>query len=119
MKFCIVTQQLGKIITGPGLYANNLVNSLVNDGHQVSVLAPGNQRPPGKLPYEFISIKTPQFSQSQARWLPLAFEFGNTLKNLQNKHSFSLLHFTDAREYLFTPRSIPAVGNINDTYSAD
>ncbi len=119
MKICVITQQIGKIFTGPGLHAFNLVNCLVQDGHQVSVIAPEDQRPPGKLSYQFTGVAKPLFAASQARWLSLSWHFARALAGLQKSQAFDLVHFTDARESMFSNSAVPRVGNINDTYAAE
>lgn len=115
---CVVTQQLNKVLSGPGLHARNLINHLLRDGHQVSVIAPESERPSTKLPYEFIGIPATVL-QSQARWMPLAFHFGRALVHLTRRDRFDIVQFTDARESLFCPAHLASVGNINDTYAAD
>jgi len=116
---CVVTQQFGKIISGIGLHSNNLVERLVNDGQQVCVIAPVDQRPYGSLPYEFIGVPRSIFRNSQARWLGLSWSFARVLKKNRGQKRFELVHFTDAREALFYDKDTPTIGNVNDTYAAD
>jgi glycosyltransferase involved in cell wall biosynthesis len=120
MNVCVVTQQIGQIFSGPGLYALNLVRHLAADGHAVKVIAPDNQRPEAGLPCEFLGVApTRLFSGSQARWLPLSLRFGRALTHLEKSTDLDLVHFTDAREAFFCQPHAPMVGNINDTYSAE
>ena len=118
LSVCVVTQQLGRIISGPGLHASNLARCLAAGGHAVTVIAPEDQRPPGALPYHFVDVPRPLFSSSQARWISLSLAFGRALKRLETETSFDLVHFTDGREALFCSSRAPRVGNANDTYSA-
>jgi glycosyltransferase involved in cell wall biosynthesis len=118
LKICVVSQQLKKTISGIGLHTNNLVRSLLKDGHEVHVIAPDEQRPDGPLQYGFTGVKAPIFRRNQARWISLSFRFGQALRELNGLKRFDLVHFTDARESLFCPKTLPSVGNINDTYSA-
>lgn len=118
LSICVVTQQLGRIISGPGLHATNLVGSLAADGHRVTVVAPAGQRPPGDLPYRFVEVPRPWPAGSQARWISLSMSFGRALQRLEREERFDLVHFTDAREALFCPARAPRLGNVNDTYSA-
>jgi len=53
------------------------------------------------------------------RWLTLSWNFSRALAQLQSQMRLDLLHFTDAREALFSQLEVPAVGNVNDTYAAD
>ena len=119
LHICVITQQIGKIFSGPGLHAFNLVNSLIRDGHQVTVIAPHDQRPLGDLPYDFIAVPRPWFSKTQARWVSLSYSFARALETLEKSASFDLIHFTDAREALFCTSKVPRIGNVNDTYAAE
>lgn len=119
LNICVITQQIGKIFSGPGLHAFNLVNSLIRDGHQVTVIAPKNQRPPGDLSFEFIGVPRPWFSKTQARWITLSYSFSKAVEKLEKSASFDLIHFTDAREALFCKSRVPRIGNVNDTYAAE
>lgn len=119
MKICVVSNQVKKTISGIGLHTNNLVNALLRDGHRVWVIAPGSQRPDGDLPYTFLAVPEPWFSGSQARWIALSWNFMRALQRLLKDETPDLVHFTDARESLFYRGAVPAVGNINDTYSAE
>ena len=114
----VATQQIGSVISGIGLHAQNLVEYLLGDGYQVCVIAPEDQRPPGKLPYPFVSVPPPVAGNTQARWVSLSISFARELGRLQRQHSFDLVHFTDGREALFCRSNVPMVGNINDTYAA-
>lgn len=114
----VATQQIGNVVSGIGLYAHNLVEYLLADGHQVCVIAPEDQRPPGKLPYPFISIPQPVAGDTQARWISLSISFARELRRLQREQAFDFVHFTDPREALFCHPNVPMVGNINDTYAA-
>ena len=114
----VATQQIGNVISGIGLYAHNLVEYLLGDGHQVYVIAPEDQRPLGKLPYSFIGVPPPFAGDTHARWVSLSISFARELARLRRKHLFDLIHFTDGREALFTRVNVPMIGNISDTYSA-
>lgn len=116
---CVVTQQLKNILSGIGSHASNLVNQLIADGHQVTVIAPKGQCPDGDLNFKFIDVPSPKLFKNQARWLPLSIYFSNALKIIQKKQNFDIVHFTDARESVFCHSTAPMVGNVNDTYAAD
>lgn len=114
----VATQQIGNVISGIGLYAHNLVEYLVGDGHQVCVIAPEDQRPSGKLSYSYVSVPPPVAGNTHARWVSLSVSFARELGRLQRHQSIDLVHFTDGREALFCRFNFPMVGNISDTYSA-
>lgn len=118
LHICVVTQQLARVRSGPGLHARNLINHLVRDGHRVSVIAPLSERPEGKLSYSFIGIPGTRI-RSHARWIPLAIEFSRALARLVHQETPDLVQFTDARESLFCSADIPLIGHVNDSYSAE
>jgi glycosyltransferase involved in cell wall biosynthesis len=119
LHICILTQQIGQVVSGVGLHARNLAARLVADGHRVCVVAPHDQRPPGELPYEFVGVPAPRFRDTQARWLSLSRSFARALAALQRRKVFDIVYFTDARESLFCRSNAPLVGTVNDTYAAE
>ena len=118
LRVCVITQQLRTVISGPGLYSNLLVASLLEQGHSVWVVAPESQRP-ASAPYTFIGVPEPKFGGSQARWVSLGASFWTALKQLVKTTPIDLFHFTDAREAVFCGALHPKIGNVNDTYSAE
>lgn len=119
LSICIVTQQYRSVISGIGLHARHLLYGLHNDGHQLTLLTQTTQKD-DSIP-EDIEVITVQGSSllqhSQARWIPLAWQFANKLRSIADR--FDIVHFTDAREALwFASRHSAAIGNINDFYAA-
>lgn len=119
LRVCVVTQQMRNVISGIGLHSRNLVSHLTSDGHQVTVIAPHDQRPPVDLNYQFIGVTSPFIKNNQARWIPLSISYAKCLFDLEEKYDFDIIHFTDARESLFCRLKTPIIGNVNDTYAAD
>jgi len=119
MNVCVVSQQVKKTFSGVGLYTHNFVDSLLQDGHQVWVITSLDQKPAGTLPYPIITVASPVLRKNQARWIDLSYHFARALKRLEKEVSLDMIHFTDARESFFYRGRSPAVGNINDTYSAE
>lgn len=119
LSICVITQQYRSVISGIGLYAQNLVAGLLADGHQVTIITPGDQTSPEETALRFIAVPPPQFAGSQARWVSLAWAFGRALERLQQNTTFDLVHFTDARESLFCRWRCPAVGDVQDSYAAE
>lgn len=120
MKICVVTQQFRNVISGVGLHANNLTASLLQKGHDVTLIVPEDQAPlapPSEL--TVVTVKKPRFNQNQARWVSLSVSFNAALKKLESQSKFDLIHFTDARESFFCSTRAPMIGHINDTYSAE
>ncbi len=118
LSICVVTQQYQKIVSGIGLYTQNLISWLVKDGHQVTVIAPLDQRVLDNTRVHFIGVPLPLFNHTQARWFFLALYFSRVLRSLK-REKFNLIHFTDARESIFYQTDIPTAGNVNDTYAAE
>ena len=114
---CIVTQQLRNPVSGIGIHAKLMINRLVRDQYRVLVITPASEVIP-ELPVTYYPVTTPSLSNNQARWFFLALSFRKMLSRAIRNHCIDLIHFTDARESLFYTGQVPAVGNINDTYSA-
>lgn len=118
ISICVVTQQLGNVVSGVGTYASSLIRHLVQDGHDLTVVAPASERPLGDLPYRFVGVPQPLMQSNHARWITLSISFARALSRLDKGTHFDLIHFTDAREACFTKNTTPLVGTVNDTYSA-
>ncbi len=114
---CIVTQQLKNPVSGIGIHARLLINRLVKDHYRVLVVTPAGEVDLG-LPVTYYQVPAPALSNNQARWFFLALSFKKMLSRVIQLNRVDLIHFTDARESLFYTGHVPAVGNINDTYSA-
>jgi glycosyltransferase involved in cell wall biosynthesis len=124
MRICVVTQQIGKIYSGPGVHSRNLVMHLLEDGHEVVVLSLKDQwfqdiDLPGKSLYKFIGIDRPLFPKNQARWFLLSIIFNQVLRRIEREKPFDVIHFTDVRDGFLCKSQAPRIGNVNDTYSAD
>jgi glycosyltransferase involved in cell wall biosynthesis len=117
---CIVTQQYKTIWSGIGLHARNLLNGLHEQGHRLTLLTQKSQVDPG-IPDDVQVISVPDSHLgSQARWIPLAWNFAHTLHSLEIEKPFDIVHFTDAREALFFAKiGRVVVGNVNDYYAAE
>lgn len=119
LKICVVTQQLRDIHSGPGLHAQNLLGSLINDGHMVTLLAPQAQvTNKGDIEKSY-AISQPKIINNQAQWLFTSFSINKLLQTIEKKDSFDLIHFTDFRDGLFCETKAPSIANINDTYTIE
>lgn len=116
---CIATQQLRNVISGVGLHAKNLINHLLADGHQVTVIVPQNQLPDPPISFSYVKVSNNILINNHARWLPTSYHFSVAIQELEKQKKIDLIHFTDAREALFYKSKIPIVGNVNDTYAID
>ncbi len=119
LRVCVFSAQLRSVFSGPGLHANLLIRSLVEEGHQVWVIAPQSQRPAATPGYTFIGVPDPALRGSQARWVSLAWNYRAAVRALLRGQAIDLFHFTDAREAFFCRDLGPKIGNVNDTYSAE
>jgi glycosyltransferase involved in cell wall biosynthesis len=114
---CLVTQQLRNPVSGVGIHAKLLIDRLVKHHYRVLVITPADEVIPG-LPVTYYPVSDPVLTSNQARWFFLALSFRKMLSRVIRQNKVDLIHFTDARESLFYTGQVPAVGNINDTYSA-
>ena len=119
LRVCVVSQQYSEVLSGPGLYARNLVHGLLARGHTVSLVVPrgvGKDCPNG---VKVIEAGKKSFVNKRGRWLILSFFFGRKLKKLSKTGAFDLYHFSDAKEAFFSVRlKETIIGNINDPYIA-
>ncbi len=116
---CIVTQQYRSVYSGIGVHSRNLLAGLTRDGHKVFLLTQASQLDTVPNGVHVHAVPGSFLQGSQARWIPLAWQFAHALRNLNAKERFDIVHFTDARESLLFARQHPAVvGNVNDYYAA-
>lgn len=119
VRICIVTQQLGKVESGPGIYSQNLINRLYNSNFDVTVITPQGQIPEGNINGNIFSVRNAKIIKNQARWFIYSFLFSDKISELERSGNFDLIHFTDFRDAFFCKSSSMVVGNINDTYCAE
>ena len=119
LEICLVTQQLRNVFSGPGIYARNVLQHLVKDGHRVTVVSLGDEKLPELGGYKFHEVQHRLLLSNHARWVELSISFNKALQALENHTYFDLIHFADARDAFFCKTKAPRVGNINDTYPAD
>lgn len=120
LKICIASQQFRNIYSGVGLYTKNVVNFLAQQGHDVTLIVPRSQSL--QSPYQNLVVHTVPdalLGRNQARWMFLSLSFSRLIAELEQETTYDLIHFTDARESFFCPTKAPAIGNLNDTYSAE
>jgi len=119
LHICLVTQQLGKVTSGPGIYSRNVLQQLIQDGNRVTVVSLSHQAHDDLAGYQFIGVENRIFRNNQARWIGNSLSFRQALRKLELDSQVDLVHFTDARESFFCNTKVARIGNINDTYSAD
>lgn len=119
LHICLISQQLGEVKSGVGVYTRNVAKKLLSDGHSVTLICPRERISTDieGLHVELVSGRG--VGSSHVRWLMLSLRFGRALRRLRRRNEFHLIHFTDAREALLCPvEGIPSVGNMNDYYFA-
>jgi len=116
---CVVSQQFTEILSGPGLYTRNLVYRLVASGHHVTLVAPLGTIKDHPNGVEVVNVGARILARRKAGWLILAFLFGRILRKIGKEQVFDIIHFTDAKEALFTVgHRASIIGNVNDPYIA-
>jgi len=104
LNVCYLTQQYGNYASGLGTYSTNLINSMAELAHNVTVVCPKEKR------REFIvkginlmEVDRRRWDPSHGNWFTFSWEFSDVLKKLEkrNKSGFDIIHFTDARECFF------------------
>lgn len=115
----LISQQYQKIISGIGTHTSQLINSLTQDGHKVTLITPSDQFISSQIKdLEIITIPISPF-RSHIRWIIYSYFFGKVANNKLSNTKIDLIHFTDAREALFLKAGIPVVGNVNDIYLSE
>ena len=104
MKICLVTQRMGTIQSGPDLYAHNVLNNMINNGHDVTVISQRSQVEPDSS-FSFIGVDSTLFNNNQARWIGLSRAFNKALKEIEKHHQMDIIHFTDVRIRFFAVRN--------------
>ena len=103
LKICYLTQQYGNFISGVGTYSTNLINSIAEAGHSVTVICPKE----GKREFinpkiSLVEIERKNWDLSHGNWFTLSFQFSQVLKKLIKQNNFDVIHFTDVREFFGT-----------------
>ena len=115
----LISQQYQKIISGIGTHTRQLVNSLIRDGHKVTLITPSDQFISSQInDLEIIKIPKSPF-RSHIRWIIYSYFFSKEANNKLSSTKIDLIHFTDAREALFLKADIPVIGNVNDIYLSE
>ncbi|MCK5346039.1 MAG: glycosyltransferase family 4 protein, partial [Candidatus Heimdallarchaeota archaeon] len=115
MKVCVVTQQFGQLWSGVGTYALNLVKGLQQRNIDVEIICP-EDRSSESEDVCLHNIALQGWEHKINYWLPLAWKFAALIKQQKFDERFDIIHFTDAREALFTPKKMTVVGMVNDYY---
>ncbi|MCK4592407.1 glycosyltransferase family 4 protein [Candidatus Parcubacteria bacterium] len=103
LNICYLTQQYGNFASGVGTYSTNLINSVAEQGHKVTVICPKEKKREFiSLNVKLIEIKRCKCDPSHGNWFTLSFQFFLALKRLIKKEKIDIIHFTDAREFFWT-----------------
>jgi glycosyltransferase involved in cell wall biosynthesis len=119
VRVCLVSQQFTEVLSGPGIYARNVVEGLVSRGHHVTLVAPQGAVRDCPEGVKVIVAGASNLAKKKGGWVILALEFARALRKLDKEGGIDLFHFTDAKEALFAVGlRRPVIGNINDPYIA-
>jgi len=103
INICYLTQQYGNYISGVGTYSTNLINSIADKGHSITVICPKeNKRELVNSKISLIEVKRKNWDPSHGNWFTLSFQFSQVLKKLLKQNDLDIVHFTDAREFFWT-----------------
>jgi len=118
MRVCFVSQQIGEIRTGVGMYANNLIPAMAEAGHEAVLIGRGS--PPAWSRVAYHGVPAVPRDPTPEGWLSFAWMAARRLGDIGGPGAFDVIHFLDAREALFTRRqgAAPLVGTIHDCYLA-
>ena len=116
---CIVSQQYSQVLSGPGLYTRNLVHGLLARGHQVTLIVPNGAGVGCPAAVRLVEIGSRELARRKGGWVILALYFSRAVRKLIKKGRIDVVHFTDAKEAVFTVGlNGPVIGNVNDSYIA-
>ncbi len=120
LRLCLFTQQYGHLWSGLGTYATHLIHGLADAGHEVTVVCPEEANRDIHPKIRVVTVPKNRFDPSHGQWFSLSYKFSKILSKLLRQGNFQLVHFTDAREALFCPKTkTPTVGTANDCYFAE
>jgi len=115
---CVVSRQVKNIYSGPGLYTNLLIDSLVRKNYKVIVLSDINERV-DQGPIIFIGKPFSTKFRNHAHWIPFSIGIRPLVKEIEKKYQPKIIHFTEFRDGLFCDCSTPNISNLNDTYTVN
>jgi len=115
MRILLVTHQFSDPFSGVGTYARSLAYGLNSNGVNVHILCPSSQCVDDG-PFEFTGTRELTGWDSHARWIHASRIFAQSIRRIG---PCDVIHFLDARECLFRPRTtVPCVGTVHDYYFA-
>ncbi len=112
MRIALCTQQFGNYWSGLGTYSTLLVKGLIERGHEISVITPGDVVT--DLNVTTIPVSSLNWDPTHGGWFSLSFAYNKALVDLK----VDIVHFTDAREAYSYTGNIPAIGTLHDDYFA-
>jgi hypothetical protein len=120
LNICYLTQQYGNFASGVGTYSTNLINSIAEQGHKVTVICPKERkREFASSVVRLIEVERKNWDPSHGNWFTLSFQFSLEFKKLIKKEKIDIIHFTDARECFFwnffrKNKNISTIGTMHD-----
>ncbi len=120
IKICIITSQYGHLWSGLGTYATNLINSLAENNHEVTVVCPKVIKEKIHPLVRIIEIPEMKFKPILGNWFLTAYYFNKKMQELVREETFHVIHFSDARNSLFCKlQNIPVIGTMHDYYAIE
>jgi glycosyltransferase involved in cell wall biosynthesis len=96
-----------------------LVEGLVDRGHEVTLVVPEGAGAGCSAAIHLVEVGSNRLPRKKGGWIILAFIFAKKIRQLIRASNIDIIHFTDAKEALFTVGSGKLiVGNVNDSYIA-
>lgn len=103
LNICYLSQGYGNFANGVETYSTNLINSVAERGHKVTVICPKeNHREFYNSKIKLIEVKRKKWDPSHENWFTLSCQFSRELKRLIKNNKFDIIHFTEARGFFWT-----------------
>ena len=69
LRVCIISQQFGEVLSGPGLYTRNLVSGVLERGYAVTLVAPTGALVSCPRGLEIVDVGARSFTKKRGGWI--------------------------------------------------
>jgi glycosyltransferase involved in cell wall biosynthesis len=120
MKICLQSDQYSMTLSGIGVHTKNLVDGLLDEGHEVVLICNEKGRPEKRKGFTYEYVPSWSWDPNHARWFSFAINTSKRIRDIHRRHGFEIFHSLDAREGSLAAKKldIPTLGSINDYYFA-
>jgi glycosyltransferase involved in cell wall biosynthesis len=121
MKICLLSDQYARIVSGIGLHTTNIVKSLSDMGHDVTLVCNEKQiKGSNYKGFRYVYMPPHRLDVTHGGWFSLFLNSPSVIRKLHEKYGFDIFHSLDARQGGLVARNLPlpSVGNVNDYYFA-